>query len=144
MAGRYILEFFVRMQDLFISPILHFSSCRVPKKKMMNDRSLCRRCARTRCRTCPATALDIEPEPDEFVVPAEAMTRDEIRFLPRAVEMPPLRPEEMPDTEGTVLPAGPNRTLDDPSWGAGAKSPEITLRKGKLLHPWDSEPEETP
>ena len=91
----------------------------------------------------PATALDIEPEPDEFAIPAEAMTRDEIRFLPRAVEMPPLRPEEIPDTEVTVLLAGPNRTLDDPSWGAGTKAPEIRMRKSKLLHPWDDEPAAT-
>ena len=88
----------------------------------------------------PATALDIEPEPDEFAIPAEAMTREERRYLPRAVEMPPLRPEEMPDSEVTVLLAGPNRTLDDPSWGVAGKAPDITVRKGKLLHPWDSDP----
>ena len=88
----------------------------------------------------PATALDIEPEPDEFAIPTEAMTREEIRFLPRAVEMPPLRPEEMPDSNVTVFLAGPNRTLDDPSWGAGGKTPDINLRKGKMLHPWDNDP----
>ena len=85
----------------------------------------------------PATALDIEPEPDEFAIPSEAMTRDELQSLPRAVDMPPLRPEEMPDSIVTALLAGPDRTLDDPSWGVGAKAPVITLSKGKLLHPWD-------
>jgi hypothetical protein len=90
----------------------------------------------------PATALDIEPEPDEFAIPAEAMTRDEIRSQPRAIEMPPLRPEEMPDSATTALIAGPDRTLDDPEWGAGTKAPEITIRKGKMLHPWDDEPPE--
>lgn len=91
----------------------------------------------------PATALAIEPEPDEFAIPAESMTRDEIRFLSKAVEMSPLRPEEMPDSAATAIPAGPNRTLDDPSWGAGTNAPDIALRKGKLLHPWDDEPAET-
>ncbi len=90
----------------------------------------------------PATALDIEPEPGEFAIPSEAMTRDEIRSQPRAVVMPPLRPEEMPDSAVTVLPGGPDRILDDPSWGTGTKAPVITLPKGKLLHPWDDDPAE--
>jgi hypothetical protein len=92
----------------------------------------------------PATALDIEAEPDEFAIPAEAMTRDEIRFLPRAIEMAPLRPEEMPDSAVTAYIAGPNRTLDDPEWGAGTKVPGFNLHKGKMLHPWDEEPPEKP
>jgi hypothetical protein len=50
----------------------------------------------------------------------------------------------MPDSEVTALPAGPNRTLDDPSWGVATKAPVITIRKGKMLHPWDDDPAEKP
>jgi hypothetical protein len=90
----------------------------------------------------PATALDIEPEPEEFAIPSEKMTVDEIAYLERSVVMPPLRPDEQPDSAVFTLVATADPSLDDPSWDMGAKAPDIVIRKGKMLHPWDDDPEE--
>jgi hypothetical protein len=91
----------------------------------------------------PATVLDIEPEPEEFAIPGEMMTSDEITFLERTVVMPPLRPDELPDSAVFTLEAEPDPSLDEPSWGMGTQAPDIVIRKGKLLHPWDDEPADT-
>ena len=90
----------------------------------------------------PATVLDIEPEPDEFAIPEEKMTRDEIAFLERSVVMPPLRPDELPDSAVFTLEAEADPSLDEPSWGMGAKAHDIVIHKGKLLYPWDDDPAE--
>ena len=90
----------------------------------------------------PATVLDIEPEPDTFALPDEQMTADEIEFLERSVVMPPLRPDELPDSAVFTLDAVADPSLDEPSWGMGKKAPEIVIRTGKLLHPWDEDPAE--
>jgi hypothetical protein len=90
----------------------------------------------------PATALDIEPEPDAFAIPDEKMTADEIAFLERSVVLPPLRPDELPDSAVFTLVAEADPSLDEPSWGTGSKAPDIVILKGKLLHPWDDDPEE--
>ncbi len=90
--------------------------------------------------TFPATALDIEPEPDEFPLPGEEMTSDEIGYVALPVIMPPLRPDELPDSAVFTLNAEPDPMLDEPSWGLGSTAPDIVIRKGKLLHPWDEEP----
>ncbi|MDO9035153.1 MAG: hypothetical protein Q7U51_08135 [Methanoregula sp.] len=88
----------------------------------------------------PATVLDIEPEPDEFAIPEEKMTGDEIAFLERTVIMPPLRPDELPDSAVFTLEAEADPLLDEPSWGTGLKAPDIKIHKGKMLHPWDDDP----
>jgi hypothetical protein len=85
----------------------------------------------------PATILDLPPEKDTFVVPGERMTEDERRSMAQPIIMPPLRPEEMPDSTVSVFDATPDLRLDDTDWGTAKKAPEITLRKGKMLHPWD-------
>lgn len=90
----------------------------------------------------PATALDSEPEPDTFAIPGEKMTRDEIGFVALPVVLPPLRPDEFPDSEVFTLYAEPDPMLDEPSWGIGSKAPDIVIRTGKLLHPWDDDPAE--
>jgi len=90
----------------------------------------------------PATALDIEPEPDAFAVPEEKMTRDEIGFVALPVVMLPLRPDEYPDSTVFTLDAVADPALDEPSWGMGIKAPDIVIRSGKLLRPWDEEPAE--
>ena len=90
----------------------------------------------------PATVLDIEPEPEEFAIPNEKMTRDEIAFLERSVVMPPLRPDELPDSAVFTLVVEADLSLDEPSWDMGTKAPDIVIHKGKLLHPWDDDPEE--
>jgi|GEM_PF-1758491 len=90
----------------------------------------------------PAAAMDVEPEPDEYAIPSEKMTREEIRFLARPVVMEPLRPDEMPDSAVSVLTVKPDPLLDEPSWGTCKNPPEIALGKGKLLHPWDDDPVE--
>jgi hypothetical protein len=90
----------------------------------------------------PATALDIEPEPDTFVLPHEIMTADEIGFLEQPVDLPPLRPDELPDSAVFTLLAEADPSLDEPSWGMGSTAPDIVIRKGKLLHPWDEDPVE--
>jgi hypothetical protein len=88
----------------------------------------------------PATVLDSEPEPDTFAMPGEQMTADEIAFVERAVVMPPLRPDEQPDSAVFALDAVADPLLDEPSWGMGSKAPDIVIRRGKLLHPWDEDP----
>jgi hypothetical protein len=88
----------------------------------------------------PATALDIEPEPDAFALPQEMMTADEAGFVALPVVMPPLRPDELPDSAVFTLIAEADPSLDEPSWGMGSQAPDIVIRKGKLLHPWDEEP----
>jgi hypothetical protein len=90
----------------------------------------------------PAVALDIEPEPDEYAIPSEKITREEIRLLARPVTMDPLRPDEMPDSAVSVLKVKPDHRLDEPSWGTCGEPPEIVIGKGKLLHPWDDDPVE--
>lgn len=90
----------------------------------------------------PATALDIEPEPDAFPLPGERMTRDEIGFEALPVVLPPLRPDELPDSAVFTLDAKADPALDEPSWGMGEKAPDLVIRTGKLLHPWDEEPAE--
>jgi len=90
----------------------------------------------------PAVALDIAPEPSEYPIPAEKLTRDELRGIAEPVDMPPLRDDELPDTLVTVIRADPDDLLDDPSWGTARPAPDIVLRKGRLLHPWDDEPED--
>ena len=92
----------------------------------------------------PAVALDIEPEPSEYPVPAMELTRDELRTESQPVEMPPLRNEELPDTVVTVIRGEPDIRLDDPSWGVGKPAPDIVIRKGRLLRPWDDDPEDDP
>ena len=87
-----------------------------------------------------ATALDIEPEPDEYAIPEEEMTRDEIGFLSLPVVMPPVRPDELPDPAVFALIAEADPSLDEPSWGMGTKAPDMVIHKGKLLHPWDDDP----
>jgi len=87
----------------------------------------------------PATALDIEPEPDAFAIADEKMTSDEIAFLERSVVLPPLRPDELPDSAVFTLVAEADPSLDEPSWGMGSKAPDIVIRTGKLLHPWDED-----
>jgi hypothetical protein len=91
----------------------------------------------------PATALDIEPEPDTFALPDEKMTGEEHVYRERSVLMPPLRPDELPDAAVFTLIAEPDPALDEPSWGMGATAPDIVVRKGKLLHPWDDDPADT-
>jgi len=90
----------------------------------------------------PAVALEGEPEPSEFAIQAEELSRDELREMACPVDLPPLRDDELPDTVVTVIRAEPDSLLDDPSWGFGKPAPEITIRKGRLLHPWDDEPED--
>jgi hypothetical protein len=90
----------------------------------------------------PATALDIEPEPDTFALPEEKMTDDEIAFLEQPVVLPPLRPDELPDSAVFTLQAEADLSLDEPSWGMGSDAPDIVIHKGTLLHPWDNEPAE--
>ncbi len=90
----------------------------------------------------PAVALDIEPEPSEYAIPAVGLTREELRELAHPVEMPPLRDDELPDTVVTIIRAEPDELLDDPSWGIGRPAPDIVIRKGRLLRPWDDEPED--
>ena len=90
----------------------------------------------------PATALDSEPEPDEFAIPAEHMTRDEIGFVALPAILPPPRPDELPDSAVFSLEAKADPMLDEPSWGTGSTAPDIVIRSGKLLHPWDDEPAE--
>ncbi len=90
----------------------------------------------------PATALEGEPEPDEFPLPGEKMTRDEIGFEALPVDLPPLRPDEFPDSAVFTLDAVADPSLDEPSWGMGSTAPDIVIRTGKLLHPWDEEPVE--
>jgi hypothetical protein len=85
----------------------------------------------------PATALDLTPEPDTFVIPGEQMTEDERRSMAQPVSMPPLHISEMPETMVSVLEVQPDSRLDDRDWGTAKPAPEITIRKGKLLHPWD-------
>jgi hypothetical protein len=70
------------------------------------------------------------------------MTGDEIAFLERSVVMPPLRPDELPDSAVFTLEAVADPSLDEPSWGIGTTAPDIVIRKGKLLHPWDDDPAE--
>ena len=88
----------------------------------------------------PATVLDGEPEPEEFAIPGEKMTVDEIAFLERPVILPPLRRDELPDSAVFTLEAEPDPSLDEPSWGMGTQAPGIVIRTGKLLHPWDDDP----
>ena len=88
----------------------------------------------------PTTALEGEPEPDAFAIPGEKMTRDEIGFEAQPVLLPPLRWDEFPDSAVFPLDAAPDPMLDEPSWGMGTKAPDIMIRTGKLLHPWDEEP----
>lgn len=90
--------------------------------------------------TFPATALDIEPEPEVFALRDEEMTPDEIGYVALPAIMPPLRPDELPDSAVFILKAEPDPRLDEPSWGGGSTAPDIVIRKGKLLHPWDEEP----
>jgi len=90
----------------------------------------------------PATALDGEPEPDEFPLPGEKMTRDEIGFEALTVDLPPLRPDEFPDSAVFKLDAVADPSLDEPSWGIGSIAPDFVIRTGKQLHPWDEEPAE--
>jgi hypothetical protein len=85
----------------------------------------------------PATVLDIPPEKDTFVIPGEQMTADELMSVARPVTMPPLLPSEEPDSMVSVLDAEPDLKIDDAEWGSARKAPEITIGKGKLLHPWD-------
>jgi hypothetical protein len=85
----------------------------------------------------PATVLDIPPEKDTFVILGERMTADELRSMAQPVIMPPLHPAELPDSMVSVFDAVPDLRLDDPNWGTAKKAPEITIRKGKMLHPWD-------
>jgi len=90
----------------------------------------------------PAVSLDIPPEPTEYPIAADNITRDERRGWAEPVEMSPLRDDELPDTVVTVIRADPDALLDDPSWGMGTPAPEIVLKKGRLLHPWDNDPDE--
>lgn len=90
----------------------------------------------------PATVLDIEPEPEEFAIPDEKMTVDEIAFLERPVVMPPLRPDELPDSAVYTIEAESDPSLDEPLWDMSTKAPDIVIHKGKMLHPWDDEPSE--
>ena len=85
----------------------------------------------------PATVLDLPPEKDTFVVPGEQITEDERRSMARPVKMPPLHPSELPDSLVSVFDAGPDSREDETDWGTAKQAPEITIRKGKLLHPWD-------
>ncbi len=62
----------------------------------------------------PATAMAIPPEKDEYAVPDEHLTMDEIRSMPRPVKLPPLRPDEVPESSVRPLEAEPNRLLDQP------------------------------
>jgi hypothetical protein len=87
----------------------------------------------------PATALNIEPEPDEYPLFGEKMTRDELGFEALPVDLPPLRPDELPDSAVFTIYAEPDPALDEPSWGTGTKAPDIVIRTGKLLHPWDDD-----
>ncbi len=91
----------------------------------------------------PATVLDIEPEPDEYALSFERMTPEEIRLVARPIGMPPLHTDEMPDSAVSVFAAEPDPRLDEPSWGLYARAPEITVKNGKMLHPWDDDPAET-
>jgi hypothetical protein len=84
-----------------------------------------------------ATSLDIPPEKDTFVVPGERISGDELRSLARPVEMPPLHPSEQPDSMLRAITVTPDPRLDDPEWGVAKRVPDIAIRKGKLLHPWD-------
>jgi hypothetical protein len=91
----------------------------------------------------PAVALEQEPEPSEFAIRADDLTRDELRERAYPVEMPPLRDDELPDSVVTIIRAEPDSLLDDPSWGLAKPAPDIVIRKGRLLRPWDDEPEES-
>ncbi|MEI8331492.1 MAG: hypothetical protein WCF90_07570 [Methanomicrobiales archaeon] len=88
----------------------------------------------------PPTALEIEPEPDTFAIPGEQMNRDELGFEAQPIVLPPLRWNEFPDSAVFVLDAVPNSALDEPSWGMGAKAPDIMIRNDKLLHLWEEGP----
>ena len=90
----------------------------------------------------PAMVLNIEPEPDAFALPAEKMTRDELGFVAQPVILPPLRPDELPDSAVFTLEAEADPVLDEPSWGLGTTTPDMVIRTGKLLHPWDEDPVE--
>jgi hypothetical protein len=85
----------------------------------------------------PAEVLAIPAEMDTFWVPDERPTPDELRSLARPVTMPPLRPDEMPDTVVRGADRIPDPLLDDPEWGAAKRAPQVTLQKGRLLRPWD-------
>lgn len=85
----------------------------------------------------PAEPLVIPPETDTFVIPGEQPTAYEQQSLSRPVILPPLRPDEMPETSVTVLAAAPDRVLDEPEWGAAKRSPVIAAGNRKLLHLWD-------
>lgn len=85
----------------------------------------------------PATRLDLPPDKDEFVIPGEQDSRDEILSLPTRLDLPPLRPDEVPDSSMRVFLADPGPRPDEPEWGTAKKMPEISLGRGKLLHPWD-------
>jgi hypothetical protein len=85
----------------------------------------------------PATVLAVPPEKDEFAIPGEHLTPDEIRSMPRPVKLPPLRPDEVPESSVRVLAADPDRLLDQPEWGTAKKTPEIIPGRGKMLRPWD-------
>jgi hypothetical protein len=84
-----------------------------------------------------ATALDLPQEKDTFTLPCERITEDELRSMARPVKMPPLHPDDLPDSAVSVLDAQPEPWLDEAEWGTTKRAPEITIRKGKLLHPWD-------
>lgn len=86
-----------------------------------------------------AGVLAIPAEKDTFVVPGEYETSGELLSRPRPVILPPLRPGEMPDTAVSVFAAAPDRILDEPEWGTAKRIPDITVRKEKLLRPWDEE-----
>jgi hypothetical protein len=85
----------------------------------------------------PASALDLPPEQDTFIVSGEHMTGEELQSMARPVIMPPLHPSELPDTLIRVLNAEPDTRLDEMEWGTAKRAPEITIRKERLLHPWD-------
>ena len=87
----------------------------------------------------PAKPLAIPPETDTFVILGEHETAEELQSRPRPVILPPLRSGEIPDTAVSVLAAVPDRVLDEPEWGTAKRVPEITLKKERLLRPWDEE-----
>lgn len=87
----------------------------------------------------PAKVLPIPKEMDTFVVPGERETALEMLSRPRPVILPPLRSGELPETAVSVLSAVPDRILDEPEWGTAKRVPVISLRKERLLRPWDGE-----
>jgi len=87
----------------------------------------------------PAGVLAIPGEKDTFVIPGERETADEIQSRAQPIILPPLRCGEMPDTAVSVFAAVPDRVLDEPEWGTAKRIPDITIRKEKLLRPWDEE-----